>query len=158
MATIYAVDAAEIRLPLPDEQLAYLNLPLLYRGTQNRPGPRVTVRTTFAGETYTWGGRIVRTESEIDPVSRMVYAVAEVRDPYAVGSDPTRPPLSVGMYIEADIQGRKFADVAVLPARGVAGTQPSNRGRRGEPSPLQGGRHPAHHDHVGLCRARSDGR
>ena len=39
VATIYAVDLAEIRLPLPDVELAYLNLPLSYRNSASRPGP-----------------------------------------------------------------------------------------------------------------------
>ena len=121
VATIYAVDVAEIRLPLPDDQLVYLDLPLSFRGTRNRPGPRVTVRTTFAGATYTWDGRVVRTESEIDPVSRMVHVVAEVRDPYLPGTDPNRPPLAVGMYVEAEIEGREFDQVVVLPRAAVRG-------------------------------------
>ena len=121
VATIYAVDVAEIRLPLPDDQLAYLDLPLSFRGTRNRPGPRVTVRTTFAGATYTWDGRVVRTESEIDPVSRMVHVVAEVRDPYLPGTDPNRPPLAVGMYVEAEIEGREFDQVVVLPRAAMRG-------------------------------------
>ena len=121
VATIYAVDVAEIRLPLPDDQLAYLDLPLSFRGTRNRPGPHVTVRTTFAGATYTWDGRVVRTESEIDPVSRMVHVVAEVRNPYMPGADPNRPPLAVGMYVEAEIEGREFDQVVVLPRAAVRG-------------------------------------
>ena len=121
VATIYAVDVAEIRLPLPDDQLAYLDLPLSFRGTRNRPGPRVTVRTTFAGATYTWDGRVVRTESEIDPVSRMVHVVAEVHNPYMPGADPNRPPLAVGMYVEAEIEGREFDQVVVLPRASVRG-------------------------------------
>ena len=100
IATIYAVDIAEIRLPLPDEELAYLDLPLSYRGSESRPGPPVEVRTTFAGQTYSWDGRVVRTESEIDPVSRMVQVVAEVRDPYRLEPDSERPPLAVGMYVD----------------------------------------------------------
>ena len=112
VATIYAVDFAEVRLPLPDEQLAYLDLPLSYRGGSDQPQPRVTIRATFAGAAHEWQGRIVRTESEIDPVSRMVHAVAEVPDPYAPGS---RPPLAVGMYVEAEIAGRTARNVAVVP-------------------------------------------
>ncbi|MEE8129752.1 MAG: hypothetical protein V3T48_05665, partial [Vicinamibacterales bacterium] len=79
------------------------------------------VRTTFAGATYTWDGRVVRTESEIDPVSRMVHVVAEVRDPYMPGADPNRPPLAVGMYVEAEIEGREFDQVVVLPRAAVRG-------------------------------------
>ena len=121
VATVYAVDVAEIRLPLPDDELAYLDLTLSFRGTRNRPGPRVTVRTTFAGAAYAWNGRVVRTESEIDPVSRMVHVVAEVREPYMPGADPNRPPLAVGMYVEAEIEGREFDQVVVLPRAAVRG-------------------------------------
>ena len=121
IATVYAVDVAEIRLPLPDEQLAYLDLPLTYRGAAIQDGPRVTFRTTFAGATYEWRGRIVRTEGEIDPVSRMVHVVAEVRDPYASGSDPRRPPLAVGMYVEAEIEGRAFDEIVVVPRAALQG-------------------------------------
>lgn len=121
IATIYAVDVAEIRLPLPDEDLAYLDLPLSYRGQANSRGPQVTVSTTFAGETYAWAGSIVRTESEIDPVSRMVNVIAEIRDPYGIGSDPNRPPLAVGMYVDAQIAGRRFSQIAAIPRSALRG-------------------------------------
>ena len=123
VATIYAVDLAEVRLPLPDEELAYLDLPLSYRGVTNQPTPAVTIRATFAGETHEWEGRIVRTESEIDPVSRMVHVVAEVRDPYAAGPVPNRPPLAVGMYVQAEIEGRTARDVAVVPRAALRGAR-----------------------------------
>ena len=121
VATVYAVDFAEIRLPLPDDELAYLDLPLSYRGVEPQAQPQVTLRATFAGETHSWNGRIVRTESEIDSVSRMVHAVAEVPDPYAQGANPDRPPLAVGMYVEAEISGRTARDVAVLPREALRG-------------------------------------
>ena len=121
IATVYAVDIAEVRLPLPDGELAYLDLPLAYRGGANRPGPPVKVLATFAGAVHEWRGRIVRTESEIDPVSRMVHVVAEVNDPYAPGPDPNRPPLAVGMFVEAEIDGRAFDNIAVLPRAALRG-------------------------------------
>lgn len=121
VATVYAVDVAEIRLPLPDEELAYLDLPLSYRGTDSQPGPSVKVRATFAGQTYSWDGRVMRTESEIDPVSRMVQVVAEVRDPYRLGPDRDRPPLAVGMYVDAEIAGRRFNQIAVVPREALRG-------------------------------------
>ena len=79
VATIYAVDYAEIRLPLPDDELAFIDLPLDYRGVSSeRPAPRVILRTRFAGRLHEWEGTIVRTEGEIDPQSRMVHVVAQV--------------------------------------------------------------------------------
>jgi RND family efflux transporter MFP subunit len=122
VATIYSVDYAEVRLPLPNNELAYLEIPLGYRddpGTDS--GPRVVLRSEFAGKIFEWEGRIVRTEGEIDPSSRMVHVVAQIKDPYAKGSHPERPPLAVGMFVEAEIEGRKVSDVAVLPRAALRG-------------------------------------
>jgi RND family efflux transporter MFP subunit len=121
LAAIYAVDSAEIRLPLPDEELAYLDVPMSYRGARRQTGPEVMLSAEFAGQRHTWQGRIVRTESEIDPVSRMVHVVAEVRDPYAPGSNPSRPPLASGMFVEAVIEGRAVSDIVVLPWAALRG-------------------------------------
>ncbi|HJO39814.1 MAG: efflux RND transporter periplasmic adaptor subunit [Vicinamibacterales bacterium] len=123
VARIYAVDAAEIRLPLPDEELAYLDLPVNYRGDSGQVrGPAVTLSARFAGRMHEWNGRIVRTEGEIDPRTRMVHVVAEVRDPYGRGLDPTRPPLAAGMFVEAVIAGRTVESVAVIPRAALRGT------------------------------------
>ena len=113
---IYAIDYVEIRLPLPDSDLAYLDLPLVYRGQRaNQKGPRVTLRANFAGEAHEWEGRIVRTEGEIDSMSRMVHAVAQVTNPYGRGSDPDRPPLAAGLFVEAEIEGNQVENVVLLP-------------------------------------------
>jgi RND family efflux transporter MFP subunit len=122
VATLYAVDFAEIRLPLPDDDLAFLELSLDYRGDAARQrGPSVTLRAEFAGHTHEWQGEIVRTEGEIDAASRMVHAVARVANPYGRGEHPGRPPLAVGMYVEAEIEGRTARNVAVLPRLALRG-------------------------------------
>jgi RND family efflux transporter MFP subunit len=115
IATIYAVDYAEVRLPIPDSELAYLDLPQLYRGGQSETeGPEVRLHTDFAGGQHSWSGRIVRTEGEIDPRTRMVNVVARVPSPYAP-SEEGRPPLAAGLFVEAEILGRRDAAVFVLP-------------------------------------------
>jgi RND family efflux transporter MFP subunit len=120
VARIYAVDYAEIRLPLKDDDLAFVDLPLDYRGDrQPHGGPRVVLRAHFARQTFEWEGRIVRTGGEIDPQSRMVYTVARVKDPYGRGDEPGRPPLAAGMFVEAEILGRTFPDITVLPRSAV---------------------------------------
>ena len=119
VATLYAIDAAEVRLPIPDSELAFLNLPLAYRDDEvaigSVRGPTVILRSEFAGRRHEWRGTIVRTEGEIDPRTRMVHAIARVEDPYARGNDPNRPPLAVGMFVEAEIIGRSSGRVMVLP-------------------------------------------
>lgn len=116
LARLYGVDFAEVRLPIPDDELAYLHLPLAYRGqSQSAGGPGVVLRAEFAGKRHQWTGRILRTEGEVDPRTRMVHAVAEVKDPYGRSSDRRRPPLAVGMFVEAEIEGKWVSDVVVLP-------------------------------------------
>ena len=116
MAEVYGVDFAEVRLPLPDEKLAFLELPLDYRnGRRSLPHPQVTISASFAGRRFTWQGRVVRTEGELDPRSRMVLAVAQIENPYGRGSDPERPPLASGMFVEAEIMGKLARQVARLP-------------------------------------------
>jgi RND family efflux transporter MFP subunit len=122
VARIYAVDVAEIRLPLPDNELAHLDLPLNYRGDAGPiRGPRVRLRANFAGQVYEWQGQIVRTEGEIDTRTRMVHVVAEVNNPYGRGADPNRPPLAAGMFVEAEIEGRIAEQVAALPRAALRG-------------------------------------
>jgi len=135
VATVYAVDVAEVRLPIADEQLAYIRLPLAYRDVndgQTDDGPPVTLRTDFAGKTYSWSGRIVRTEGEIDPRTRMIHAIAQVKDPYAQSGRSGRPPLAVGMFVEAEIAGRTVNAVelprtAMRDADTVMVVTPANR-------------------------------
>jgi hypothetical protein len=141
IATLYATDYAEVRLPIPDRELAFVDLPLAYRpdgpNGPNGPdgpegpdlpgdgtgtldavgsvGPSVRLRAEFAGGQHAWSGRIVRTEGEIDPKSRMIHAVARVEDPYAREAGSDRPPLAVGLFVEAEIQGRRVERAVVLP-------------------------------------------
>ena len=116
VATIYAVDWAEVRLPLPSRELAFVDVPLDYRGERpGSAGPEVVLSAEFGGRTYTWNGRIVRTEGERDPRTRMVQVVARVPDPYGRGPDSDRPPLAVGMFVEAEIQGTVAEGVTALP-------------------------------------------
>jgi RND family efflux transporter MFP subunit len=122
-ARLYSVDVAEVRLPIADEQLAYVRLPLDYRdGEQGRreQGPPVLLTTEFAGLPQEWLGRIVRVEGEIDPETRMIHAIAQVDDPYGWTSGANRPPLAVGMFVRAQITGRNVR-AFVLPRTAVRG-------------------------------------
>jgi RND family efflux transporter MFP subunit len=111
VATLYATDTAEVRLPLPDAELAFVELPVAgLRDAEKRP--EVELFAHFAGDRRSWTGRIVRTEGEIDPRTRMVMTVAEVLAPY----DPERVvPLAIGMFVEASLRGVVLEGVLLLP-------------------------------------------
>ena len=118
IARIYAVETAEIRLPLAASQFAFLNLPSIYRGSDPRieGGPKVVLRSSIGDKTYEWEGRVVRAEGSIDVKSRQLFVVAEVDDPYGA-KVAGRPPLKVGAFVEAEIEGIVLQDVFVLPRK-----------------------------------------
>jgi RND family efflux transporter MFP subunit len=122
-AVIYAVEYAEVRLPLPSRDLAFVDLPLSYRGSpEEQHRPEVELRANLAGRDEIWTGHIVRTEGEIDPRTRLIYAVARVEDPYGREQATDRLPLAAGLFVEARIAGRSVSDVVVLPRSSLRGT------------------------------------
>ena len=136
IAQLYSIEKAEIVVPVPDEDLAWFTLPAPVDteadewGTQRinngrnedpnalfhyaRRGATTRVRGTFAGMEHEWNGRVVRTEGELDPQSRMVRLVVEVDDPYAALSEGS-PPLTVGMFVNVAITGRHVDNVRIVP-------------------------------------------
>ncbi len=112
----FAIDTAEVRLPLTSTDLKYLELPT---GTgarnQNRSFLPVTLSTQSAGITDEWQAQIIRTEGVVDETSRVVYAVAQVIDPYGVLGQSHQKELKIGTFVNAAIQGLPADNVVVLP-------------------------------------------
>ncbi len=116
IAVVYAVDYAEVRLPLPNESLSYLNIPYDFRGKKtNEKDSQVILRASFAGKTHEWEGYIHRIEGEIDARSRMIHVVARVENPYGKSEGARRPPLTVGLFVDAEIIGKTIHDVTIIP-------------------------------------------
>ena len=116
LARVYATDYAEIRLPIPDEQLAFLDIPAPAPGAPlDVGGAEVRLTALFAGQPNEWIGHLVRTEGEIDQRSRMVNVVARVEDPYRTKSAMPSLPLTVGLFVQAEIKGPEVENVIVVP-------------------------------------------
>ncbi len=118
LARIYSTAAAEVRLPLADDELAFVDLQLSRSDGEviEAAGPAVTFRARFAGQEARWQGRIVRTEGQLDPSSRMVHVVARVKAPFA-----SRPPMVPNLFVEAEIEGRNVTGVFRLPRYALLG-------------------------------------
>lgn len=116
LAQIYAVDLAEVRLPLTATQYSFLDLPSVYRGENPtiEEGPTVALSLDVAGKTHRWRGRVVRSEGAVDTRSRQLFIVAQIRNPYGRTADD-RPPLKVGSFVKAEITGKVLRDVFVIP-------------------------------------------
>ena len=111
LAETLATDYAEVRLPLPQQELRYVDLP----ERQNDAPVPVELVADVGGRAHAWQGRIVRTEGVFDAQSRVLYAVAQVDDPYRTVADATGEPLRIGTFVTASIAGRAGGDLFVIP-------------------------------------------
>jgi RND family efflux transporter MFP subunit len=116
VASIYATDMFEIRLPIANSQFAYLNLAPTASGMiDSSHAPKVTIYGEYGGTKFEWLGEMVRTEAVIDAQSRMLYGVARVKTEYS----KEKPPLVVGLFVKADIEGRAVENVIRLPRSAI---------------------------------------
>ncbi|SDZ76052.1 efflux RND transporter periplasmic adaptor subunit [Microbulbifer marinus] len=114
LGRVFATDRVEVRLPLTDSQLQELDLPMGFVATSKNPGPQVTLSAQVGREQHRWQGRIVRTQAAVDQQTRLIYAVAEVEDPYGKGAS-NGAPLAVGLFVSAEAEGVQAHQALVLP-------------------------------------------
>ena len=112
LASVYATDYVEIKLPIPDEDLAFLDIPLDGTEIEIKNQPRVNLIGSFGGEKIIWDGKIVRMEAEIDPKSRMAILIGRVSNPYDLSK--YKIPLRVGQFVEAEIVGKNFKNLYTI--------------------------------------------
>ena len=119
LAEIYAVDLVEIRLPLRNRDLSFIELPEDYRfGAEELvDGPQVTIRSELATGAE-WQGRVVRTEGTIDDRARQLHVVAQVDDPFGIHAQG-KSPLKIGQYVTAELAGRQVEDALVIPGGAI---------------------------------------
>lgn len=120
LGRVFATNKVEIRLPLTDKQLAELNLPIGFVAAANN-APAVTLSATMGGDYHEWKGEIVRVNASVDKDTRLVYAIAEVTDPYGASVDEQGMPLAVGLFVNASIKGVVPQDALVMPRDALRG-------------------------------------
>jgi len=113
LGRVFSTDTVEIRLALTDAQLSELNLPMGFMADAFN-APVVQFSARIGNKEHTWSGRIVRTHASVDQQTRLIYAIAEVKDPYGLGSDHGAP-MAVGMFVQAEIAGVNSQTAMVLP-------------------------------------------
>ncbi len=118
---VFATATAEVRLPLTDQDLAFVDLSgaAEVAATGSADGPAVRLSATQQGELRNWTARIVRSEGVVDETSRVTYAVARVDDPYRLHADGA--PLPMGTFVNAVIEGREVAGLVRVPRAAVRG-------------------------------------
>ncbi len=113
LGRVFSTATVEIRLPLTDAQLAELSLPMGFMADAGN-APVVQFKAMVGRHEHFWIGHIVRINASVDQQTRLIYATAEVEDPYGAGADDGAP-IAVGMFVSAEIAGVTSQPALVLP-------------------------------------------
>lgn len=112
VADVFATDIMEVRVPMTDQDLAALQLPIGYAARDLRSAPIAHVTGTSGGAQAQWEGRLMRVEATVEETTRLVYGVIEVRDPFG----RTQPaPLAPGLFVNAELDSPNTETLVSMP-------------------------------------------
>ena len=114
LGRIFATDVVEVSMPITDEQLGQLGLPLAFAETATAKGPTVVFNGNVGGKPRQWEGRITRTSAAVNPRTRLINVIAELNDPYGEGADDGAP-MAPGLFVTASVEGSRVDDLYVAP-------------------------------------------
>lgn len=109
LARLLSTGSAEVRLPLLASDIPFVQ----YGPFADGSWPQATLTAWFGSSEVSWEARLVRLEQRVDELTRVFYLVAEVDSPYDTSRYPT--PLSVGLFVEAQIKGTPISEATRLP-------------------------------------------
>ena len=113
IADIYATSFLEVRLPITDKDISFLGIPLDGAMLKKRDRPKVKLIASYGGEDFEAEGFVVRSESEIDPKTRMISVIATIPNKNNARS------LKVGMFVNAEIIGLSYPNIIIVPRNAV---------------------------------------
>jgi len=114
LASIFAVDYAEVRLPIEARHMRFLELPEEASDSPVKIILRDALDESNKVEREAW---IVRTEGALNEQSLDLFAIARIDDPF--GRESGKAPLRIGQPVSAKVPGRPFEKVVVIPRKAV---------------------------------------
>lgn len=119
MATTFAIDYAEVRLPVKQRDVEFLNLPKVNRVSDEASAVNIYYESN--GQKHAWSSTLIRYEGVVDMSSRVHYVVAQLNDPYSVLEQKQSGELRVGTFVKADITGKTVNGLLSIPRDAVHG-------------------------------------
>lgn len=111
IATIYDTERLEVRFPLADAQLAFLDPDYARLGNAGDEAATVTLMAKFAGDMQSWEAKLTRTEGDISTRSRFLHVIAEVSDT----TSDKGVQLPIGLFVNGIITGRDVEGLVRIP-------------------------------------------
>ena len=113
IADIYNTMNYEVRLPIADKDIPFLGVPLDGTTINQSSRPSVKLTTSYGGDKFQANGFIVRSESQIDPRTRMISVIA------TIPMKNENKKLKIGMFVNAEIDGLTYDNITIVPRNSV---------------------------------------
>ncbi|GLX77758.1 RND superfamily efflux pump MFP component [Thalassotalea insulae] len=119
IAMTFAVDYAEVRLPVKQRDILFLDLPKINQ--EKSFGSAVELTLVIGNEQFHWSSKISRYEGVVDSQSRVHYVVAQIDNPYALLGATRQSELRIGTFVNAKITGQTVENVIAIPRSAISG-------------------------------------
>lgn len=123
LAEVFATDGVEARLPLSQSEYSQLGLDSLNTNSDSAAQAAqfsVSLNTQLGSNRYSWDAAVSRTDSLFDLSTRQIDVIATVIDPFGdTPANANKPPLKIGQFVNATIQGRTIDDIIVIPNQAI---------------------------------------
>lgn len=112
LASIFAVDIAQVRIALTDADLAVLGLAPGFSASQAAKAPEALLSAVVAGAPRQWKGALTLIDASVDPATRLVYGLVEVADPFGATH---AAPLAPGLFVDVEIDSGERQSLVSIP-------------------------------------------
>jgi len=119
LAQTFAVDYAEVRLPIKQRDAEFVDMPRINH--ENSKASPVSLYHEVSGKEYRWDSSVSRYEGVVDNKSRVHYVIAQIDDPYGVQSNSKHDEIRIGTFVNAVIFGKSVEDIVQIPRSAVRG-------------------------------------
>jgi RND family efflux transporter MFP subunit len=112
LVTLTGTDAYWVEVILPVRDLRWIRIP--HRDGHKGSAVRIYNPSGWGEEVYRHG-RVIRLSGELEPNGRMAKLLVSIKDPLALAGDQKDvPPLLIGSYVRAEIEGQTVPSVVPL--------------------------------------------
>ena len=122
LADIYSTASAEVRLPITADQRAFITV-------HSTDAKQVNLFAKYGTKQFQWTAHIDRIEAAVDANSRQYYLVASLEKPFQsltsvllepnVAVERSSPPLAIGQYLTAMIEGDSVERSIQIPRKAL---------------------------------------
>ena len=120
LGVTFSTEFAEVRLPLSDRDVSFAGLPPSNSSIDSPAQKSTTVNfRTDMNPSKTRSGYVDRSEGVVDEKTRMIFAVARLKDPYNLNNNEDTLALPMGTFVSAEILPNESYEFVRIPRSAI---------------------------------------